>query len=177
MKKPLLILLMGSCLAVPVLAADGDWDRARTAHERGDYAAEVAIVQPLAEQGYAFAQFNLGVLYDEGKGVPQDDALALKWYQRAADQGLAQAQVNLAIMYENGQGMAPNPQRAYFWYTLADEQGDNRAIQGKREIAKKMSTAQIQEAEQWLQEYRKTHVFRIRANPPPESDTPHDGSR
>jgi TPR repeat protein len=46
----------------------GEWDRAKSAHERGDYAAEVAIVRPLAEKGHAFAQFNLGVLYDRGQG-------------------------------------------------------------------------------------------------------------
>ena len=178
MKKIRLTLLAGSLLLVwPLWAAEGDWDRAKTAHERGDYATELSIIRPLAEKGYAFAQFNLGVLYDEGKGVSQDDAMALKWYQRAADQGLSQAQVNLAIMYENGQGMAPNLQRAYFWYTLADEQGDGRAIQGKREVAEKLTAAQIQETEQWLKEYRATHIFRIRANPPLESDAPHGGNR
>ena len=71
---------------------------ARTAHERGDYAAEVALCPPLAEKGFAFAQFNLGVLYDNGQGLPQDDAQAIAWYRKAAEQGLPQAQVNLGIM-------------------------------------------------------------------------------
>ena len=70
----LFFLLLAGCLltTAPVWAAEGDWDRARNAHERGDYAAEVATVRPLAEKGVPFAQFNLGVLYDQGKGVPQD---------------------------------------------------------------------------------------------------------
>lgn len=178
MKKMHFLLLAGNLLlTMPVWAADGDWDRARTAHERGDYAAELAIVKPLAEQGYAFAQFNLAVLYDEGRGVPQDNALALKWYQRAADQGLSQAQVNLAIMYEQGQGMEPNLQRAYFWYALADDQGDGRAIQGKREVAGKMTPAQISEAEQWVKDYKATHIFRIRATPPTDPAGPHSENR
>lgn len=172
MNTRLLLLLASLLPSVPAWTAEGDWDRARTAHERGDYATELAIVQPLAEKGYAFAQFNLGVLYDQGKGVPQDDALALKWYQRAADQGLSQAQVNLAIMYEQGQGMKPDFQRAYFWYALADEQGDGRAIQGKRDVAAKMTATQIQEAEGWIKDYRATHVFRIRATPAPVPDGP-----
>ena len=45
-----------------------------------------------AEQGDAVAQFNLGVMYDEGDGVPQDYATALKWYRLAAEQGHADAQ-------------------------------------------------------------------------------------
>ena len=65
MKKRLFLLLACSVLsAASAWASEGDWDRAKNAHERGDYAAEIAIVRPLAEQGYAFAQFNLGVLYD-----------------------------------------------------------------------------------------------------------------
>ena len=42
-----------------------------------------------AEQGFAEAQFNLGVMYANGHGVPQDDAMAVTWYRRAAEQGVA----------------------------------------------------------------------------------------
>jgi uncharacterized protein len=58
-----------------------------------------------ADQGNANAQFNLGKMYDDGDGVPQDHAEALKWYLKAADQGNASAQFNLGKMYDNGQGV------------------------------------------------------------------------
>ena len=58
-----------------------------------------------ADQGYAAAQFNLGVRYDEGEGVPQDDEEAVRWYRLAADQGDADAQFNLGTMYAEGQGV------------------------------------------------------------------------
>ena len=177
MNKPFFLLLAGSLLmTAPAWAAEGDWDRARTAHERGDYAAEVAIVRPLAEKGLPFAQFNLGVLYDQGKGVPQDNALAMQWYRKAAEQGLPQAQVNLAIMYEEGQGVSPDYAQAYFWYALADAQGDGQAPQAKQDVAKKMTPAQIEEAERRVKEFRAAHPFRIPPLPAPQSDTPHGGN-
>ena len=177
MNKPFFLLLAGSLLnAVSALAADGDWDRAKNAHERGDYAAEVAIVRPLAEKGVPFAQFNLGVLYDQGKGVPQDNALAIQWYRKAAEQGLPQAQVNLAIMYEEGEGVPADYVEAYLWYALADAQGDSQAPQAKRDIAKKMTPAQIEEAERRVKEFKAAHPFRIPPQPAPQSDTPHGGN-
>ena len=174
MNKPLFLLLIGSLLgSAPAWTGDGDWGRARTAHERGDYAAELAIVRPLAEQGYAFAQFNLGVLYDNGQGVPQDDAQAIIWYRKAAEQGLSQAQVNLAIMYEEGEGVDRDPVQAYVWYALAESQGDGQAPQAKRELAEKMTPAQIAEAEKQVEAFRATHIFSIPQQPQFDSGTGH----
>ena len=45
-----------------------------------------------AEQGNANAQFNLGLMYANGEGVPEDDAEAVRWYRLAAEQGNANAQ-------------------------------------------------------------------------------------
>ena len=56
----------------------------------------------LAEQGNAVAQNNLGYAYDNGFGVPEDDAEAVRWYRLAAEQGDADAQNNLGFMYANG---------------------------------------------------------------------------
>ena len=52
-------------------------------------------LRALAEAGDASAQNNLGTIYDNGQGVPEDDAEAVKWYRLAADQGLGEAQLNL----------------------------------------------------------------------------------
>ncbi len=58
-----------------------------------------------ASQGNAAAQYNLGVMYANGRGVPQDYVQAMKWYRLAADQGDAKAQFNLAaILYERRGG-------------------------------------------------------------------------
>ena len=65
------------------------------AYERGDYAMALREFRPLAEQGYAGAQNNLGLMYARGRGVPQDYAAAVKWYRKAAEQGYVEAQHNL----------------------------------------------------------------------------------
>jgi TPR repeat protein len=57
------------------------------AYERGDYATALQLFRPSAEGGDAIAQFNLGIMYNNGFGVPQDNATALKWFGLAAAQG------------------------------------------------------------------------------------------
>ena len=59
-------------------SAWADYDDALAAYERGDYATALQEFRPLAEQGDAKAQFNLGFMYDNGKGVPENDAEAAK---------------------------------------------------------------------------------------------------
>ena len=59
-----------------------------------------------AEQGDAGAQFNLGLVYNNGlQGVLQDYKESVKWYTKAAEQGDASAQYNLGLMYVKGQGV------------------------------------------------------------------------
>ena len=55
-----------------------------------------------AEQGCLLAQNHLGALYAYGRGVPQDDAEAVRWYRLAAEQGNADAQNNLGAFYAGG---------------------------------------------------------------------------
>ena len=70
-----------------------------------------------AEQGHANAQYNLGVMYEDGEGA--DDKEAVKWYRKAADQGHAFAQFNLGVMYHNGQGVPEDYVTAYAWINIA----------------------------------------------------------
>ena len=95
-----------------------DFQKGLAAAQKGDYAAALREWRPLAEQGDASAQFKLGVMYADGKGVKQNLKAAQDWYTKSADQGLADAQYNLGLLYypENeaknlfekaaGQGMA-----------------------------------------------------------------------
>ena len=77
-----------------------------------------------AEQGYANAQYNLGLMYKNGDGVVQDYAEAVKWYRLAAEQGYANAQYNLGLMYKNGDGVVQDYAEAVKLYRLAAAQGD-----------------------------------------------------
>ena len=80
-----------------------------------------------AEQSAASAQFNLGVMYANGEGIPQDYQEAAKWNRLAAEQGHASAQNNLGFMYGEGEGVAQDYQEAVKWFRLAAEQGDAMA--------------------------------------------------
>jgi len=109
-------------LALP--AAGQDFDKGVAAHGRGDYAAALKEWRPLAEQGNARAQNNLGTMYAEGEGVKQDHAEAVKWFRRAAEQGHASAQNNLGTMYAEGEGVPQDHAEAVKWYRRAAEQGE-----------------------------------------------------
>ena len=77
----------------------------------------------LAEGGDKIEQNNLGVMYDDGEGVPEDDKEAVKWYTKAAEQGVDAAQYNLGNMYRDGEGVPQDYKEAFKWYTKAAEQG------------------------------------------------------
>jgi uncharacterized protein len=81
------------------------FDDALSAYSRGDYETAMRLFRPLAEQGNADAQANLGFMYQNGQGVPQDDKRAIAWYRKAADQGNDYGQTNLGFMYESGRGV------------------------------------------------------------------------
>ena len=76
-----------------------------------------------AERGEAWAQYNLGVAYDNGEGVAKDPREAVRWTRKAAEQGLASAQYNLGIAYHFGKGVAEDPREAVRWWRMAAEQG------------------------------------------------------
>ena len=80
-----------------------------------------------AEQGNASAQYNLGLMYEQGHGVAQDNKEAIAWYRKAAEQGDARAQYSLGIMYVNGHGVAQDYKQASVWYRKAAEQGNASA--------------------------------------------------
>ena len=69
-------------------------------------------------------------MYDNGNGVPEDDAEAVRWYRLAAEQRLAAAQFNLGLMYEHGNGVREDDAEAVRWYRLAAEQGHAAAHDG-----------------------------------------------
>jgi len=77
-----------------------------------------------AEQGDAHSQVDLGLLYENGKGVPQDYKEAAKWYLKAAEQGNASGQNNLGLMYWNGKGVPQDYNEAAKWYRKAADQGN-----------------------------------------------------
>ncbi|MEO6148079.1 MAG: tetratricopeptide repeat protein [Sulfuriferula sp.] len=98
-----------------------------------------------AQGGDVAAQYNLGVMYFEGKDAPQDYLEAAKWYGAAADQGDRQAQFNLGLMFYQGLGLPKNLVHAYELFDLAAAQGDERAKQGMAAIQREAAPEQLAE--------------------------------
>src|SRR5271163_3427917 len=105
-----IVLASGAAFAAPVAA--GTFEDAVDAHARGDYAKALRLIRPLANDGDASAQFNLGLMYMTGQGVRQDNDAAALWFRKAAEQGHAPAQSNLGTLYIYGRGVAQDDTEA-----------------------------------------------------------------
>jgi len=124
LRFPVALLLSIVCLAAPAWA---DFKAGENAYHRGDYATALREWQPLAKQGHAVAQYKLGLLYANGRGVPKDEAQARQWFEKAAVQGHADAQVNLGILYDYGRGVPQDLKMAVRWYRRSANQGNDLA--------------------------------------------------
>ena len=122
------LLALSLALSAPQVSAD-TFEDAENAYQRGDYLTAAKTFRKLAEQGDSAAQYNLGLMYDNGQGFLQDYAEAVKWYRLAADQGDADAQLNLGFSYDMGRGVPQDYAEALKWYRLAAEQGHADAQQ------------------------------------------------
>jgi uncharacterized protein len=104
----------GAALAtVGIGSSRPDFKSANAVFQKGEYPAALRLAQPLADEG--------------GRGVPQSDTEAAKWFRRAADQGDALAQFYLGVMYNEGRGVPQDYAEAAKWYRLAADQGDAQA--------------------------------------------------
>ena len=110
-----------------------------------------------AEQGLAEAQTWLGVMYEYGKGVSQDDTEAMRWYTKAAAQGDAGAQTNLGGMYSNGDGVTKDYVHAYKWYSIAAANGYDDAATNRDNLAREMTPDQMAEGQRLAREWQATH--------------------
>ena len=155
--RRLLVAVLVVMLALPVAAEDGQ--KGLDAYDRGDYATALRDWRPLAEQGFADAQYNLGVLYGIGRGVPQDYGEAVKWWHKAAEQGYAPAQALLGAMYKNGKGVPQDCVQALMWFNLSAAQGQGNAAKARDIVAERMTPADITKPEhlarEWLEKHRK----------------------
>lgn len=107
-----------------------------------------------AAQGHVAAQVSLGILYASGYGVPKDNQQAVRWFRLAADQGDALAQGRLGIVYMQGDGVPQDYVQAHKWYSLSGANGDKEVIEIRDVLAKRMTPAQITEAQKLAREWK-----------------------
>jgi hypothetical protein len=128
----------------------------RSADQRAP-AKSLPDLRKLSAQGDADAQWQMGVRYHNGEGVPRDDVQAMQWFVRAADQGHVTAQATLGAYYWAGRGVPQDLSKAYFWSALALAQGDENSKSRLEGLASQMTQAQVsaarQQAEVWLHQH------------------------
>lgn len=118
-----LLALLGLVWTVHPAFAEGDYEAGVAAIENGDIDAARANWEPLAEAGDARAQYQLGLLYAEGRGVGSNFEKATGLFAKAAAQGHVDAQFALGLMYERGQGVDQDAAEAMRLYRTAADAG------------------------------------------------------
>jgi hypothetical protein len=156
---------LGLVLAALVLSGRADagpLEDGNVAMHKHDYASALQILGPLAKQGNAVAQFNLGYLFDEGQGVSQNYDFAATWYRKAADQGLVEAQYVLSYYYRRGRGRQQDTVKAHMWMNLAAAGGLPHANIELQEQEDQMTHAAISESQglavRWLASHHRLWV-------------------
>jgi len=112
-------LAAAGLLALAPAVADAAFEDGVAAYQIGDFSRALEIWRPLAEDGDAAAQFNLGIMYRQGEGLSRDYAAARRWFERAARQGNALAMFNIGLMIGSGQGGGTDLVEARRWMLLA----------------------------------------------------------
>lgn len=119
--------------------------QALSAYRGGDFELAVKIWFPLAKNGNAQARYQLGGMYQNGDGLPQNYTEALKWYLLAAQQGHSLAQAYLGQMHLSGEGVPKDIRRAYMWYSISTT-SSAFAVSARSHAHKQMSPEQLAEA-------------------------------
>ncbi len=114
-------------------------------------------LRDLADHGDPEAQWQMGVRYHNGEGVPQDDAQAMLWFQLAGEQGNVAAQSALGAYYWAGRGVQVDLSKAYIWSMIALAQGDENSKVRLEGLASQMTRRQVsaarQQAEEWIRQH------------------------
>lgn len=140
-------------LAMAALPAFADFKAGVDAYQKGDYVTAAKEWRPLAEQGDPAAQFNLGLLYLDGRGVPESPAEAANWFRRSAEQDYTEAQHNLGAMYASGQGVKRDYIQAYKWLDLCAAKGNAGCASQRDQLTRKLKPSQIAEAQRLATEF------------------------
>jgi len=152
----LLMTIVVLCIFSGVARAD--YEAAVVSYELGRYDVALKEFTLLGERGDSRAEFMLGAMYFEGKGVLQNDSFAAIWFHKSAIQGHSGAQLAYGSLHIRGVGVAQDLVQAYMWLSLAiDSDVPGLRHQAKllrNDAARLMSSEQIRdardEAKNWM---------------------------
>jgi TPR repeat protein len=150
--KPAWIAL--AALFVIVAPSRADFAAGLAAYNKADYATALKEWQPLADGGSPDAQYNIALLYVDGKGVARNYEEAVKWFERAANQGHVKAQHNLGAMFAVGEGVKRDYVQAYKWMSVCAAKGDGGCASQRDQLEKKLKGSKLAEAQRQATEWK-----------------------
>ena len=127
LKTTLLLLAMIISTTAFSQSAEKLYTAGKKLYDAEQYEQAFPKLKAAAEKGHKKAQYRVGLCYDKGRGVTEDDAKAVDWYQKAVDQGYAKAQYQLGKCYKNGEGIAKDEKKAVELFMLAAKQDNGDA--------------------------------------------------
>ena len=114
-----------------VLASQGDSNAQNSIgviqEKLGNYDIAVSYYEESVKLDNEAAQYNLAVLYDEGKFIKQDYNKDFELYKKSADKGYPYAENNLAMMYYRGKGITQDYNKAFELLEKSANQGNTKA--------------------------------------------------
>lgn len=144
------VFLLASALFAGILAgpASAGHDLGETAYSAGDFDTAAREFQSLAQAGDAVGQYYLGLLYEEGQGLPQDYEQAVHWYKKAVAQGNVDASYALGQLFSKGKHVPRDLTRAYLWFDLAANapHPHRLAKEARARVAKQMNAEETARA-------------------------------
>lgn len=141
-------------LALLGQSLQADFAAGMSAYEKHDYATALKEWRPLAEAGDAPTQFNLGLMYLDGAGVPQSSEHAVEWFRRSADQGYTKAQYNLGSLYALGHGVRRDLITAHMWMNLCAASGDGKCAKQRDLVGAKLKPRDLAIAQRRAAEWK-----------------------
>ena len=146
-----LLLVLAAGTSNSALSECGNWSHrfedfkmGEEAGKKGNLAEAAHRFKCSAEEGYAPAQFYLGLMSLKGLGVKKNDKNAFKLFEDAAEQGYPASQLNLGLMYSSGRGTKKNFIYSHMWLSLSVAQGVKRGKKYIIALEKRMTTYQIE---------------------------------
>lgn len=159
MKRYLAAVLAVVAIVVAGCATD-PYRKGFNAYRNGEYGTARQELTPLAEQGDDEAQLHLGLLYRDGLGIMPDHREAEKWLKRSAEQENTNARIALGSLYADRQGLIQNDVLALLWFNFAVSQGSQEAVSLREALLRRMTPAQIMEAQRLGREYKSDRDYK-----------------
>lgn len=116
------------CMTVFAQSAESLYKEGKALYDAKKYQQAFPKLKAAAEKGHKKAQYRVGLSYDKGKGVTEDDVKAVEWYRKSASQGYAKALYQLGKCYKDGEGVAKDEKKAVELFLKAAKQ-DNADAQ------------------------------------------------